>query len=182
MPNPDIHLEASSFFKSQTNYNEFKKQALSVPRQFSLAQGTGLSYVSKLNSFDAALLDAKIDGGNFIQYSSIIPLEARYVKSIKLQPGSRTGSIFAKLKGERGDFLQTGIAIARLSNYYLVYESTTKNCNTKIGVTLTEQIIEAARIRKEEKFSLIIKANSLYVSQSFGCCFVAVIFEPKSYF
>lgn len=153
-----------------------------LPSNFWITQGYGLSSTSQLNAFDAALLVAGIGHINLLTYSSIIPLHAVYkADSISIPPGSQTGIIQALEYGTLGEQIATGLAVAHADEYFVVYEAHGKTSEHELRKLLVEQITEALEARSAVAEQILIVSQEAIVDRKFGCSTTNIVFEPKTY-
>jgi pyruvoyl-dependent arginine decarboxylase len=146
-----------------------------------IVSGSGESNFSELNAFDAALVSCNIGHLNLIEYSSIIPCGISYLEEFKVTPGTQTGIILAKSCGNIGDVLSSGIAIAKLNDYSIVFEGHIIGSEKEIEENLVEMIKEACYIRGETPRDIFLSVNCNEVTKKFGCSISAIIFNPASY-
>lgn len=152
-----------------------------LPSQLMITRGQGQSRY-KLNSFDMALLDAKIANYNHSIQSSIIPPGCRiYTEPITLPlEGSILPTIMSRKHGVEGETICAGLAFGvnedpRLPG--LVYELT----GTDVGMVsnqLRDMILDAAWRRTWTLKDVMIKTCSFTVKQEYGCALVAAVLLP----
>jgi arginine decarboxylase len=84
---------------------------LPTPNIFTLVAGAGEGS-TKLNSFDRALLVAKIHNVNLVKVSSILPPGASYVEEIILPPGSLVPTAYGALTSTNpGEIVSAAVAV-----------------------------------------------------------------------
>ena len=81
-------------------------------RKFFVVGGAGTSDTSKLNAFDSALVDARIDQCNLVPVSSILPADATPVEFVCIPPGAITFCVLARKDGTEGERISAGICWA----------------------------------------------------------------------
>ncbi len=77
--------------------------------RFYVSSGTGISSISPMNAFDAALLDAGAGDINLIKVSSVLPAGIEEVSEIPHKVGSFLPSVLSVSQGQ-GEKLAAGLA------------------------------------------------------------------------
>ena len=86
---------------------------IGAPNEVFMSVGKGDS-VSKLNSFDDALLDAKVGNVSLIRVTSILPEKVKFVTQANLIPGSTTPAVYTRYTSQiRGTVIAAAIAVGR---------------------------------------------------------------------
>lgn len=154
-----------------------------LPHEFTFVTGYGESDISQLNSFDNALLEAKIGAYNLLKYSSIIPASATFSTSFlsKLPAGIQTSIILAVFTGSKDQEIESGIALAKLQDYFVVFEHGAQMGSIDISVTLNTMLQEALHKRGEKMNDYLIVSRSEKVQLKYGTVVTAIVFNPLNY-
>lgn len=83
---------------------------LPVPTRFFVTSGRAVSKVSDLNSFDDALLKARIGEYNLVSVSSVLPEGIKEIGIAELPRGNITHCVLAQQRGSEGETISAGIA------------------------------------------------------------------------
>ncbi len=90
---------------------------VNVPSHYLLVAGKGDSEYA-LNAFDLALLDAGIGNLNLIRISSILPPNAKEIKSFQFSPGELISVAYAeKTSYIKGEIIAAAVAVAIPQNH-----------------------------------------------------------------
>jgi len=81
-----------------------------IAKEFFVVSGKGLSQISKVNAFDAALIDANLWNVNLVPVSSIIPPGAKEVKPKPLDDGAIIFTVLGHNSGFSNDEISVGLA------------------------------------------------------------------------
>ncbi len=150
------------------------------PTKFFTTSGKGLSDVSEINAFDAALRDAGIGDYNLVPVSSIIPLDAEEVEPVELPPGSIVFVVMAKRFGKSGK-ISAGIAWAqgldeKGRRYGCVIESNNSGDGEELRRELDRKLEDLCRRRGIRPDKRGFKVESIEVPEGkFGCVVAAVV-------
>lgn len=152
-----------------------------LPSQLMITSGQGQARY-KLNSFDMALLDAKIANFNHSIQSSIIPPGCRiYTEPITLPlEGSILPTIMSRKHGTEGETICAGLAFGINKDPLLpglVYELTGTDLPRTVSL-LKEMIQDAAWRRSWTLQDVMVKTCSFTVKQPHGCALVAAVLLP----
>ena len=123
-------------------------------KNFFVVSGRGFSKTSKLNAFDKALVDARIDQCNLVPVSSILPPDATPIEYEHIPAGTITFCVLARQDGGQKESVGAGIIWAVCEGrdikerYGIVAEEHGKNgCEDEIRDKLIEKIMEMAEAR-----------------------------------
>jgi arginine decarboxylase len=155
-----------------------------LPKYFFVTKGTGISDVSPLNAFDAALVDARIGQCNLVYLSSILPSDAELIDPIQIVPGTITFCVMARMDGDPGETIGAGIGclLGKHKNqegYGLVAEAHGYKDKEAIDRELKRALREMAEIRKLGVETPIIESLSLETPKGkYGTTLAALIYAP----
>ena len=150
-----------------------------IPREFFVTSGRGVSKVSKLNAYDAALISAGIAQCNLFFVSSVIPPKCKERRWKKLQAGTIAPTIMAKACGDSGETIGAGLIWAWEKNhlYGIVAEVAGHMDRKALREALNRRIEEMADARKIELGEIDHRIEVLKVpAGSYGCVLVALVF------
>lgn len=139
--------------------------------------------VYKLNSFDFALIDARIANYNHSIQSSIIPPHCKlhFEKDLRLPAeGSILPTIYSRKHGILGETICAGLAFATnddLSLPGLVYEVSGVD-EKQVILDLRLMLQNAAEARTWKIRDIYFETSSLVVTQPHGCVLVAAVLLP----
>uniref|UniRef100_A0A7C3J5F7 Pyruvoyl-dependent arginine decarboxylase AaxB n=1 Tax=candidate division WOR-3 bacterium TaxID=2052148 RepID=A0A7C3J5F7_UNCW3 len=150
---------------------------LFTPKRFFFVAGHSEGF-SKLNSFDCALLNAKIGNMNLIKISSIIPPYCKNVKFIKIPQGSFIPVAYASITSDMtGQYISAGVAAAKPDDDSLpgvIMEYSSNGRKKDIEQIVRSMAEEAMRVRGVSNYSLSSKATEHRVKR-IGTAFAAVV-------
>lgn len=133
---------------------------------------------SKLNSFDCALLDAKIGNMNLIKISSIIPPRCKPVKFIKIPEGSFIPVAYAAITSDMtGEHISAGVAAAYPddeSKAGVIMEYSSIGRKKDIESIVRSMAEEAMKVRGIKDYTLVSKAIEHQVKH-IGTAFAAMV-------
>ena len=150
------------------------------PTRFFTTSGKGLSDISEVNAFDAALKDAGIGDYNLVPVSSIIPVDAEEVEPMELPPGSIVFLVMAKKTG-RGGRISAGIAWAKGKDekgrsYGCVIESNNSGEGEELKKILEKKLEDLCKRRGIRPEKRGFRVESIEVPKGkYGCVIAAVV-------
>lgn len=156
-----------------------------IPKSYFITSGVGEDEISEINAFDLALLNAGIANYNWVQVSSILPLDASLDENKKLpKEGAILFCVMARMDGKQGEEIQSGIAIGLCKDnenksYGLIIESNLIDCDGElIEDKLNSKLKKMSEIRKlnivDKKINL---SKRIKISKKFGTTISIVIFN-----
>ena len=155
-------------------------------RNFFVVSGKGLSKTSRLNAFDAALVDAGIAQCNLVPVSSILPEGATEVEPREIETGSITFTVLARCDGTGGDLIGAGIGWAFVQDskskkeYGIVVEAMGDKSEEGIGIDLESRLLEMAKARSVTMNRKGKRVETMTVpGDFFGCVISALIYVPE---
>ena len=154
-----------------------------TPKRYFLVKGKGVSRVSFLNSFDNALLNAKIGDCNLIYVSSIIPENCVEVDSLpNLNPGTIIYVVMSRKDGMGPDKIVAGIGVARIKvgskEYGFIAEDAGVN-EREVRQKVINKLNEMAKSRNAKILDIKTEIEALEVPSGFyGTVIAAVVFLP----
>ncbi|MDD3803853.1 MAG: arginine decarboxylase, pyruvoyl-dependent [bacterium] len=147
------------------------------PTKFFFVAGNAEGF-SKLNSFDCALLNAKIGNMNLIKISSIIPPHCAPVKFIKLPLGSFIPVAYAAITSDMtGEYIAAGVAAAHPddpSKAGVIMEYSSNGRKKDIESIVRSMAEEAMKVRGIKHYTLNSRAIEHKVKH-IGTSFAAVV-------
>jgi arginine decarboxylase len=147
------------------------------PTKFFFVAGDSEGF-SKLNSFDCALLNAKIGNMNLIKISSIIPPNCLPVKFVKIPHGSFIPVAYAAITSDMsGEFISAGVAAVYPddnSKAGVIMEYSSNGRKKDIENLVRSMAEEAMRVRGITKYTLNSRAVEHKVKH-IGTAFAAVV-------
>jgi arginine decarboxylase len=160
------------------------RKSLFLPRKFFVTSGRAVSSTSSLNAFDAALAAAGIAQCNIVTVSSILPSESEEVAPIDIPPGMITFSVLARMDGESGETIGTGIGWGWGEGdgvrYGLVAETHGYKDREVIRKELRSKLEEMAKMRKLALKSFTTMEENIEVSKGkHGSVIVALVYLPQ---
>jgi len=150
-----------------------------IPKTFFVTSGKAVSPVSELNAFDLALKKAGIDQCNIVSVSSIIPKECSEGNYTKIPAGQITFTVIARMDGDEGSIISSGIAWARglRGGYGLVAEHHGYTDKKRTKETLQWKIEEMAKLRRLKLGQIFYRIETLRVPMdNYGCSVVAFVY------
>jgi arginine decarboxylase len=154
-----------------------------IPKEFFVTSGKATSPVSALNAFDLALKNAGIAQCNLVQVSSILPPLCKERKWRKLPPGSITHAVVARMDGDEGTTIGSGIAWAweKKGEYGIVAEAHGYMDRNALKETLAGKTKEMAQIRDIKIGDIKFRIEVLRVPISnYGCVLATLVYCPFS--
>jgi len=156
-----------------------------LPKKFFVTSGFGVSRVSPVSAFDAALKDAGISECNLVPVSSILPGEAVEVERRDVEPGSITFTVIARYDGTSGETVGAGICWVkgvdeRGRRYGLVAEEYGNMDEERIRQGLLRKIremIELRGMKVEQGPNMEVKSGKV-PEKMYGCAVAALVFIP----
>lgn len=153
-------------------------------KKFFVTSGVGLSRTSGLNAFDRALMEAGICQCNLVPVSSIIPEKARQIRLKKIEAGSITFTVLARVDGGPGSSLTAGLGWALCTDsggedtYGIVVEDTSTGKKGGVKESITLKLKEAAEGRGMKIKEQHIKAADVdkVPKDCYGCAIVALVY------
>jgi len=152
-----------------------------IPKEYFVTSGRAVSPVSKLNAFDLALRNAKIDQCNIVPVSSVLPPGCRETTIKEIPPGAITFAVMARMDGEEGTTIGAGIAWTweRNRRYGLVAEAHGYMDEKALKETLEWKIREMAKIRGIEIDEIHYRIEAMRVPMDhYGCVIAVLVFVP----
>ncbi len=152
-----------------------------IPREFFVTSGKASSPVSQLNAFDMALKEAGIAQCNLVPVSSILPKDCKERNRMKITTGSITFAVIARMDGEEGTTIGSGIAWAWEKNHeYGIVAETHGYTDRRAMLEILEwKIMEMAKIREIEIDGISYRTEVLSVPMdSYGCVVTALVYVP----
>ncbi len=147
------------------------------PKRFFIVSGNSEGF-SKLNSFDCALLNAKIGNMNLIKISSIIPPFCHPVKFIKIPQGSFIPVAYASITSDMtGQYISAGVAAAKPTDDSLpgvIMEYSSNGRKKEIEEIVRSMAEEAMRVRNITSYNILSKSCEHRVKR-IGTAFAAVV-------
>ena len=147
------------------------------PTKFFFVAGESEGF-SNLNSFDCALINAKIGNMNLIKISSIIPPHCSRIKFIKLPLGSFIPIAYASITSDMtGEFISAGVSTAHPDDPSLpgiIMEYSSNGRKKDIENLVCSMAEEAMIVRNIHKYTLSSKAVEHKVKH-IGTSFAAVV-------
>ncbi len=147
------------------------------PKHFFFVTGHSEGF-SKLNSFDGALLNAKVGNNNLIKMSSIIPPHCKLVKYIKIPEGSFVPVAYASITSDTpGEYIAAGVAAAvpiDRSQAGVIMEYSSRGRKKDIEAIVISMAEEAMAMRGIKEYKIYSKAISHKVKH-IGTAFSAVV-------
>lgn len=159
-------------------------QGLFLPKKFFVTSGWGLSPVSHLNAFDAALVKAGISQCNLVYVSSILPPDAEKVEVLPITPGTITFCVMAKEEGNPGESIGAGIGWGWLeapngTRYGVVAEAHGRKDEKTLKGEILEKLREMAKVRNMSLTFHETRVEHLSVPENmYGCVLAALIYVP----
>ncbi|MHA1754591.1 MAG: pyruvoyl-dependent arginine decarboxylase [Candidatus Odinarchaeia archaeon] len=153
-----------------------------IAKSFFVVKGVGLSQKSKVNAFDAALINAGLENVNLINVSSIIPPDAKEDKPHRLKDGDMVYTVLSRIDGLPGEDISAGLiwgwAESNLGKLGLVITAQQKNIdNGRLDTQLIDKINEMAKNRGMRLIEYKIEKISLNIPKDYyGCAIVAFIY------
>ena len=148
-----------------------------IPKHFFFVAGASDGY-SKLNSFDNALLNAKIGNNNLIKISSIIPPHCKLVKMIKIPQGSFLPTAYASITSDTpGEYIAAGVAAAIPDDRNIpgvIMEYSSRGRKKDIEIIAINMAEEAMNVRSIKNYKIYSKAIN-YKVKNIGTAFAAVV-------
>ena len=156
-----------------------------LPKKFFVTSGFGVSRVSPLGAFDAALKDAGISECNLVPVSSILPEEAVEIERCYIEPGSITFTVIARCDGTSGETVGAGICWVKGVDetgrrYGLVAEEYGNMDEEQIRQGLMKNIREMTELRGmriEQGPKMEVKSGKV-PEKMYGCAVAALVFIP----
>jgi len=152
-----------------------------LPTRYFVVTGAGISTVSCLNAFDAALLAAGIGNYNLVPVSSILPADAQEVTPPDLPPGSIVYVVLAREDCSSGEHAAAAIAWGFGSTpeghrFGLVAESHGHCTLADIEQCALNRLREMARVRRLRLESEQVRsAHVAPPIDHFGCAIAALV-------
>ena len=150
-----------------------------IPKRFFVTSGKATSPVSELNAFDEALERARIAQCNIVTVSSILPGGCKEVEPRDIPVGSITYAVLARMHGEEGTTIGTGIAYGFSSDmsYGIVAEAHGYMDSDALKEILEWKIEEMAKIRHIRLSNITYRIEVLRVPMdSYGCVVCALVY------
>ena len=134
-----------------------------IPQEFFVTSGKASSTVSELNAFDMALKRAGIAQCNLVSVSSILPKNCKERRRNKIPVGSITHAVLARMIGNEGTTIGSGIAWAWEKNleFGIVAETHGYTDRKAMMEILEWKIMEMAKIREIEINGINYMSNSI---------------------
>ena len=139
--------------------------------KFFVPKGTGESNLSSINSFDAALKDAKVFNCNLVPVSSIIPGGCTKQRGIpSLIPGMVLYCVLARADGTQGEKISAGLAYGIGREYGIVAEISLTGSESDARVAAEARVKEMANIRNLKLLETEIHSASIRkIKDRYGC-------------
>jgi arginine decarboxylase len=150
-----------------------------IPKKFFVTSGKAISPVSELNAFDLALKKAGICQCNLVPVTSILPPDCVEVKRRKIQVGSITFAVIARMNGDEGTTVGAGITWAWEKNmkYGIVAEAHGHMDQRALKQILEWKAKEMAKIRGFEFNGIKYRLEVLRVPMdNYGCVIAALVY------
>ena len=154
-----------------------------LPKKFFLVSGSGLSKISRLNAFDRALVDARIDQCNLVPVSSILPRDAMPVDYTYINPGTITFCVLSRIDNESVKSIGTGIGWAMCEGikikerFGIVAEDSGHKTDKELDDDIKKKLWEMAEARNMKIIEHKIITKCLNVPKNqFGSVIAALIF------
>lgn len=148
-----------------------------LPEKFFFVSGHSEGF-SKLNSFDGALLDAKIGNTNLIKMSSIVPPHCRKVRTCTIPQGSFLPVAYASITSDMpGEYIAAGVASAIPSDRSkagVIMEYSARGRKKDVEAIVRSMAEEAMKMRSIKQFTLESKSIEHKVKH-IGTSFAAVV-------
>jgi arginine decarboxylase len=152
-----------------------------IPKEFFVTSGKASSPVSELNAFDMALKKAGIAQCNLVPVSSILPKGCKERTRTNIPTGSITFTVLARMDGDEGTTIGSGIAWAWEKNFECGIVAETHGYMDKKAILeiLEWKILEMAKIRGIDINGVKYRTEILRVPMdSYGCVLSALVFIP----
>ena len=155
-----------------------------IPKEYFVTSGRAVSPVSKLNAFDLALRNAKIDQCNIVPVSSVLPPGCRETTIKEIPPGAITFAVMARMDGDPGERIGAGIGWGWAEKpdglrYGFVAEAHGYKDFKSLEREIFESLKEMARIRGMKLINYDVKMESLSIPKDmYGCAVAALVFVP----
>jgi len=152
-----------------------------IPKEFFITSGKASSPVSELNAFDMALKQAGIAQCNLVCVSSILPKGCKERKRTMIPTGSLTFAVLARMDGDEGTTIGSGIAWGwSTDGSYGIVAETHGHMDRKAMIEILEwKIREMAKIREIELNGIKYRTEVLMVPMdSYGCVVAALVYIP----
>lgn len=154
-----------------------------IPKRYFLVKGKGVSEISQLNSFDNALIDAKIGDCNLVYVSSIIPENCVEIdEPPNLEPGSIIHVVISRSDGIGPCKIAAGIGIAKIragnKEYGFIAEEKGEEYD-EVKERIIKKLYEMANSRDAKILDIKVEIEALTVPKGFyGTAVAAVVLLP----
>lgn len=145
-------------------------------KRFFVTSGKGISELSTLNAFDAALVSAGIGQCNLVPVTSIIPIGAVHVREARILPGTVTFVVLAHTEGCADETLSAAVAWGMTSaGYGMVFEVAGRADRAEVERQARDGLNGMARPRRVSLKDIEVRAESLVVERGFGSVVAALV-------
>ncbi len=148
-----------------------------TPDKFFLVAGSS-DGLTKLNSFDGALLNSGIGNTNILKMSSILPPHAKKIEPVKLPYGALVPAAYASITSDLpGEIISAavGIVIPKDKDYPgLIMEYSSRGMKTNVESIVKRMAEEGMKMRDKEVKEIIVKSVE-YKVKHIGTAFAAVV-------
>ncbi len=145
--------------------------------KYCLVSGKGASR-TKLNSFDNALIDSRIDHYNLIKVSSILPPACEERKYVDAPPGSLLPTAYANIcSNNKGELITASIAvgISADNTYGVIMEHSGVGNPTKIIEECENMVREAFQKRNKDLLRIqSISCSDVVIDDSYVTVFAGL--------
>jgi arginine decarboxylase len=155
-------------------------------KKFFVTSGVGLSRTSELNAFDKALMKAGICQCNLVTVSSIIPEKAHQIPLKKIEPGSITFVVLARIDGGPESSIAAGLGWALCTDedgrdtYGIVVEDSSfgkkGDVKTRIALKLKEAVASRG-MKIKDQYSKVVDISKV-PEDCYGSAIVALVYCP----
>lgn len=175
-----------------------------IPKEYFVTQGKGDTDIGpgddpwETGSYDLALMDAKIENFNVMQYTSVLPPEAKEIPieeaQKKFHPGAVVETIMASVNGVKGNVLCSGIGriyvrrksdgkdiVGFAAEYKKVYKETPvtteeaeKTAREMLHISLMGEVNRRFNSNEYESYGEQLTVNCFKVEKSYGTSLVSL--------
>jgi len=132
---------------------------------------------TKLNSFDNALIDAKIGDVNLIKVSSMLEKGTEINILPKLKAGAMVNCVLATITSKKkGDLISSSLAIAIGDNLGCVVENSAINKNPEDIKKEAEEMVKYMMEKRNEKINELVIEEINHVVEDIATVVVALIY------
>lgn len=147
---------------------------LPIPTKFTIITGRGEGE-TRLNAFDAALLNAGLGNVNLLKVSSILPPGACETETLALQPGALVPVAYGTLASDApGTTIAAAAAVGFGDEFGVIMEYSGFGSRTQAEARIHDMVREAFRMRSMPLRGIRIKAIEHAVAH-IGSVFAGVV-------